>query len=101
MELTVWKTINSKDVAAVLSQPTLEFQQGSAVVQFRSRLATETEAYSVRLIGADPIADLQRIVLKRIEGFGPSLAAMNIGAVGEVKAVVELHRDGSKYRPIL
>src|SRR5215470_9351046 len=87
----VRKSIDGKDVTLVLAKPTLKFQQLLTVAEFLGRLSAQAKPNRVRPVRADLFPHRQTVLLQGRESFGPGFPAMNIGAIREMKAVVEFH----------
>src|SRR5579871_3049433 len=92
METAVGKSIDRENVAIVLREPVLELFQCRGVAQFARGLIAQAQAYGVRFVRADALTDSERMGLQRLKSFGPILAAMDVRAIGEVQAVVQLHQ---------
>jgi hypothetical protein len=86
-----WKSIHCKNVAAVLTEPTLKFQEGCAVSQFVGGAIAQAQANRVRLFRADAFADAKGIILERLESFRPRLTAVNIRAIRQMQSRLEFH----------
>ena len=80
------KTVDRKNVAMVLVEPFLERQQRGAVAQLMRCLIAQPQADGIRLVGTNPLPHRQRMGLERVKCFLPRLAAMNVGAIGEMQA---------------
>jgi hypothetical protein len=92
VEPAVRKSVDGKDITVMLIQPTLEPAQCGRVTEFLGRLVAQPEPDGVRLIGTNLFADCQGITLERIQGLLPGFSSVDIGAVGQVEAVLEFHR---------
>src|ERR1700734_2895947 len=51
----------------------------------------EAEAEGERLVRANALFDRERMSVEGIEGLAPIFTAMDVGAVGELEAVIESH----------
>src|SRR5437868_5954398 len=91
MKAAIGKAVDGENVAVVRVQPVAELLECRGLGEFARGEIAEAQTNGVRLAVGDLIAHGQGVALKRIEGFGPILAAMDIGAIGEVEAVVEFH----------
>src|SRR5262249_31013053 len=86
------KSIDGENVATVLPQPALKFQEGRAIGEFLSRALAQAQADSVRLLlRADAFPDAQGVVLERRESLRPRLAAVNIRAIGKMQSRLQFH----------
>src|SRR5437867_13216216 len=79
----------------VLGEPSLELEQSSAIAQLFCGLLAETQADGVRVVRADSLPHRQRVALERVESLRPRFAPMDVGAVGEMEAVVQFHLRNS------
>ena len=58
----------------------------------------QTQANGIRRLRANSFAHGQRVLLKRLKGFRPVFAAMNIRAVSEMKTVIQFHNAIEQQR---
>src|SRR5208283_5099508 len=91
VELAVRKSVDREDITPVQVQPALEFEQRRPVAQLDRGAMTQAQAEAEGGARTDPLPHRQCVSLERLESLRPRLAAMDVGAVGEVQAVVELH----------
>src|SRR6185369_1476785 len=82
-----------KDVAMILPEPALEFEQRRAFAQLNCGGMAQAQPNRIRLVRTHAVAHAQRETLERGKSFQPGFASMNVGAVGEMKAVIEFHRQ--------
>ena len=88
VELAIRESIDGKNVAVVLFKPTLKGKHGVGGGQLAGGVGTEAQADAIGLIGADAFFHPESIVAQTGEGLIPVFAAMEVGAVAEVDAVI-------------
>src|SRR6266480_7483700 len=91
VKLSVGKSIDSENVAVVLVEPSPERQQRGFVRKLARGLVAQAQPDGVGLVRADSRLHRERVFLQRCKGFVPTLATVNVSAIGEVDAVIELH----------
>ena len=95
VELAVRESVDCKNVTVFLFQPFLEREQLLRFRKFARSLVTQPQADGVSAFRADAIAHSERVAFESIPGFRPALAAMDIGAIGQMQAMRQLHALGS------
>ena len=91
VEAAVGKSINRENVAVVRVQPVTEGGERGRLREFFGRAGAEPQTDRVSSTGGDAAANDKRVALKSVKRLRPRFAAVDVGAVGEMQAVVELH----------
>ena len=91
VELAVGKTIDRENVAVLLIEPALKREQRFRIGEITRRDIAQAQADGVTSFRRDTFLDAQGVRGERVERFRPRLAAMDVGAVGEVESVLENH----------
>ena len=91
VKTAVGKAVDRENRAVVPLQPKPESEQGGGFRKFRGGALTEPQPDGVRATRGDAPAHRQGVLLERREGFRPGFPAVDVGAVRELKAVVQLH----------
>jgi len=75
----------------VCVEPVAEGGQRGGLREFFGSTSTETQADRIRETGGNAAANDERVALESFKRLRPRFAAVDVGAVGEMQAVVELH----------
>jgi hypothetical protein len=91
MEGAVGKSVDGEDVAVFPGEP--GFKAGEVVVleKFFGGPGGKSQADGVGVMGRDLVTNHEGVLLQGVQGFHPRFSGMDIGAVGEVMVVIELH----------
>jgi hypothetical protein len=94
VEGSVGESVNGEDVGVMLLEPVFEGVELVGLGEFGGSGGAEAEADGVGLVGADLLADVEDVGIEVGEDLIPGFAAVDIGTVGQVEAVGELHGWG-------
>ena len=92
VKAAVGKAIDRENVAIVAVEPRAKRGQRGRLREFPGRPRAEPQPDRVGATGGDAAPDDEGVALQRVKGLRPRFPAMDVGAVGEVEAVVEFHR---------
>lgn len=96
VEAAVGKSINGENVAAAVIKPVAEGGERGGFAEFARGLVAEAQADGKGCGRADALFDGEGEAVEGVEGLRPVLAAVDVGAVGQMQAVVELHTMGEE-----
>ena len=91
VEAAVGKSVDRKNVAVVRVEPAPEGLECGRLREFFGGAGAEAQTDRVGPAGGDAAANDEGVALECVEGLRPRFAAVDVGAVGEVEAVVEFH----------
>lgn len=91
MKLAERKSIDGEDIAVLVIEPATEGGETVGVLELTGGAGGEAETDGERLTTSDAIPDGEGVVSQGTEDFVPRLATVNVGAIGEVPSVAELH----------
>ena len=91
VKVAVGKTVYGEYVAVFFIEPSPEGGQLVPGGQFPGGISPEAQANGIRLARCHRESYAQDVFFKRGKGFLPTSSAMNVGAIGEVDAMGELH----------
>ena len=92
MKGPVGKPIDCEDVAVLTGEPVLKKREVIFFHQLPGGEGGESQSDGVGFVAPDDlIPDLEGVLLQHTEGFCPGLGRMNVGAIGEMMLVVEVH----------
>ena len=92
MKGPVGESVNSEDVAVLAGEPVLEEREVISFQQLPGGEGGEPESDGLGFVALDDLVpDLKGMLLQGTEGFCPGLGRMNVGAIGEMMLVVEVH----------
>jgi hypothetical protein len=92
VKAAVGKSVDRENVAVVTIEPRAKRSERGRLREFLGRARAEPQPDRVRPPGGDAATDDEGVALQRVKGLRPRFPAMDVGAVGEVEAVVEFHR---------
>ena len=91
VEASEGKTIDRENVAALGVEPVAKGGERLRIGEFARGLGAQAEADGVGRLRAHAELHLARETLEGIHGLRPILAPVDVGAVGQMQAVIELH----------
>ena len=91
VEAPVGKSVDRENVAVLAVKPAAEGGERGCIAQLARGLRAQPQADGKRSARRDAVADAQGELLERAESLRPRLTAMQVGTVGEVESVIQVH----------